>query len=49
MALFDSEMLKAGGLKAVMDDADETRKGRILSALKSSLTRMYVDHRNLDD
>ncbi|KAG8938972.1 pumilio domain member 6 [Tulasnella sp. 424] len=41
VALFDSETLKAGGLKAVMDDADETRKGRILSALKSSLTRIF--------
>lgn len=40
VALFDSDKLKAGGLKAVMDDADEARKGRIMTALKSSLTRM---------
>ncbi|KAG8911883.1 pumilio domain member 6 [Tulasnella sp. 417] len=41
VALFDSEKLKAGGLKAVMEDADETRKGRIMNALKSSLTRIF--------
>ncbi|KIO21766.1 hypothetical protein M407DRAFT_28694 [Tulasnella calospora MUT 4182] len=41
VALFDSEKLKAGGLKAVMEDADEARKGRIMSALKSSLTRIF--------
>ncbi|KAG8939276.1 pumilio domain member 6, partial [Tulasnella sp. 408] len=41
VALFDSDKLKAGGLKAVMDEADDARKGRIMSALKSSLTRIF--------
>ncbi|KAG9009793.1 pumilio domain member 6, partial [Tulasnella sp. 427] len=41
VALFDSDKLKAGGLKAVLADADEARKGRVLNTLKTSLMRIF--------
>ncbi|KIO21755.1 hypothetical protein M407DRAFT_28681 [Tulasnella calospora MUT 4182] len=36
-----SQKLKVEGLKAVMENADEARKGRIMSALKNSVTRIF--------
>ncbi|KAG8903928.1 pumilio domain member 6 [Tulasnella sp. 403] len=41
VALFDTDTVKSGGLAAVLRNADEQRRNRLLGALKASLIKIF--------